>query len=364
VTAERSPDVCAVIPTLGRSSSLARSVASVLAQDARVVLVVDHPTGAIEVDVASDPRMKVVWSGGGAGYAASTQMGITAADAEYVLLLNDDAWIEGGLTALVDGVASDPTVAGSAPKIRFSGWPHILNSVGTVLHDDASADSRGIGQPDVGQYDARERVFGLHFAAALVRRSLFEDRNVGPLDISYGAYFEDIDWCLRANLLGYTFISVPEATAMHGQSTTMRQRDFSYRYGLQQRNQLLTAFKCFEGRNVARVVGRRSATLAWRAVKRDPLSRGGLTAVAAFARRVPAASVHRAHVQHARVVTDAEVFALSAGERSWFNDVEGPIFDERCLAEAVRRAGPRSTSREAVAAAASYRSHLEGSPGV
>jgi GT2 family glycosyltransferase len=359
VTTSRSLDVCAVIPTLGVSSSLGRSVSSVLAQGGRVLLVVDHPTGGIDLAVTEDPRITVLWSGGGAGFAGATQMGIDAARTEFVLLLNDDAWLHDGLEALVDALGPDPTAAGAAPKIRFEAWPHTLNSVGTVLHPDGWADSRGIGQPDVGQYDSSERVFGLHFAAALIRRELFQASAVGPLDISYGAYFEDIDWCLRANLLGYSFVSVPNATASHEQSTTTRSRDFSFRYGLQQRNQLLTTFKCFEARNASSALARRATTLLWRAAKRDPLSRGGVGALASFARSVPSTFRRRMDIQRKRVLTDAEIFALSAGERSWFDDREGPLWSADCLEDALRRAGDRSGTARAQAAADAYRAHLD-----
>jgi GT2 family glycosyltransferase len=330
-----------VIPTLGISSSLERSVESALAGSAQVVLVVDHPPGAVDVPT-NDPRVRVVWTGGGAGFAGATQIGIDASDTEYVLLLNDDAWMLGGLAALVEAVTSDSKIAGAAPKVFFSRWPEILNSVGTVLHADGWADSRGIGQPDVGQYDTNERVFGLHFAAALVRRELFGPASVGPLDVSYRAYFEDIDWCLRANLLGYSFVSVPEATASHEQSTTSRQRDFSFRYRLQQRNQLLTAFKCLEARHAAAVLVRRAATLLWRASKRDPLSRGGVAALAGFARRAPAYLRRRSAIQRSRIMSDDEIFALSTDEHSWFDDREGPTFDVGCLVDALRRRGDMS----------------------
>ena len=56
-------------------------------------------------------------------------------------------------------------------------------------------------------------------AAVLYRREVFE--LCGPLDEDFFAYLEDLDLALRAQLLGYTGIYLPDAVAYHIGSATL-----------------------------------------------------------------------------------------------------------------------------------------------
>jgi GT2 family glycosyltransferase len=292
------------------------------------------------IEAVASRATRVVLTGGGAGFAGAVQLGIGAASRDFVLLLNDDAALDpGSVEALVDAVAAGPARAGAAPKIRFEQWPEILNSVGTILRSDGWADSRGIGQPDVGQYDRPGRVFGLHFAAALIRRSLFGDHEVGPLDLSYRLYYEDIDWCLRANLCGYEFVSAPEATAEHGHSRTVGEQPLGFQFGLQQRNLIWTAAKCFEPLRALRVSTRRMAGLARLRLGGSSLAEDAARALRQAGAGIPRILRARRGVQASRILRDAEVFALSSGERSWFDQRTGPMLSLDCLVDALRRTG-------------------------
>lgn len=330
--------VTAVVPTLlSRPELLERCLGS-LGDECDVVVCIDRARASAPTERFDRSGVRLAWTGGGAGFAGAAQLGVEAVDADLVLFLNDDAWLKpGAVTALTETVASDPSVAGAAPKVLFESWPEILNSMGTILKPDGWADSRGIGQPDVGQYDRPDRVFGLHFAAALVRRSLFGPGEIGPLDVTYRMYYEDIDWCLRANLRGHKFVAAPDAVVVHGHSTTARDEPFAFRFRLQERNRLWTTAKCFEALHVARAVGRRLAVMAKVWLSRGPLARDALVVVrealagmrGVWARRVP--------IQRSRTVRDADVFALSAGERSWFDQHAGPVLDSACLIDSMRR---------------------------
>jgi GT2 family glycosyltransferase len=332
--------VTAVIPTLGSDPELLQRAVESLGPECELVLSVDLPESALALDAVASRAQRVVWTGGGAGFAGAAQLGIDAVGTELVLLLNDDAWLEeGAVAALVDAVGADRVHAGAAPKIRFERWPEILNSVGTVLAPDGWADSRGIGQPDVGQYDRSERVFGLHFAAALVRRSLFNEGEVGPLDTSFGSYYEDIDWCLRANLRGYEFVSAPEAVAVHRHSTTVGQQPLGFQFRLQQRNLIWTVAKSFEPSNATRGAARRMAALVRTRLRGGPLAKEASRALREAAAGMSGVLRRRADIQRQRVVGDAEVLALCAGEKSWFDQSAGPILDKSCLIEALDRLG-------------------------
>lgn len=334
-----STRVTAVIPTLARRTDvLRRSLDSVL-QEADVVVVADGAQAAKAIDSMDVVRrVRVVETPGPVGFAASAQAGIDAAGDDYVLLLNDDAWLErGALQAMTEALDADPGCAGVGPKILFSRWPEIINSAGTVLHVNGEADSRGIGQPDLGQYDRPERVFGCHFAAALLRRELFSPMFVGPLDWTYGAYFEDVDWCLRANVLGYRFATAPGAVARHEHSASSA--GFHAAFRLQERNLMWTAAKSFQAGRAARILSRRCAAHMTRRDELGPLRRTIVREVWAGMPRVLRA---RSRIQRRRRVPDNTFLELSRGERSWYDQREGrPLFSVAALQEAAERRGDR-----------------------
>src|ERR1700720_2970238 len=78
---------------------------------------------------------------------------------------------------------------------------------------------RGHGEPDSGQYDRAEEVFGACGGAAIYRRAALAA--VGGFDEGYFAYYEDIDWAFRAQLAGLRCRYVPTAVLYHRGSATL-----------------------------------------------------------------------------------------------------------------------------------------------
>jgi GT2 family glycosyltransferase len=79
---------------------------------------------------------------------------------------------------------------------------------------------RGSKQPDRGQYQTAEYVFGATGAAALYRREMIEDvaLNGDFFDPDFFAYREDADVAWRAQLLGWKCLYTPQAVAYHVRS--------------------------------------------------------------------------------------------------------------------------------------------------
>jgi GT2 family glycosyltransferase len=84
-----------------------------------------------------------------------------------------------------------------------------------------SGTRRGHGERDHGQYDTPQAILGACGGAALYRRRVLEQ--VGPFDEDFFAFYEDLDWDLRAQLAEYTCRSVPSAVVYHmGRATIGR----------------------------------------------------------------------------------------------------------------------------------------------
>src|SRR5204862_350597 len=79
--------------------------------------------------------------------------------------------------------------------------PGVLDGAGDSLTWFGGAWRIGHGEPDDGRFDSPRFVLSACGGAALYRRTALEE--VGRFDASFFAYLEDMDWGVRAQLLGW-----------------------------------------------------------------------------------------------------------------------------------------------------------------
>lgn len=198
-------------------------------------------------------KLKIITLGENHGFAEGNNIGVCQSSGEYILFLNNDALLEkDAVKNLVSVIKDNPLIAGVAPKTYLSRFLplRIFDSIGTCMASTGSPYNRGIGQVDLGQYDQEEEIFGLCFAAALVRKKVFD--LAGGLDGSYFAYFEDVDWSFRVRKMGFRFLTCPKAIVYHLHSGTSSKKSYEWKYYLIFRNFLRTIVKDFGKKNVIR----------------------------------------------------------------------------------------------------------------
>ena len=79
---------------------------------------------------------------------------------------------------------------------------------------DTVSQMRGFRQRDRGQFNREEDVDCLPGCALLMRRDVL--LRIGLFDPVFSpAYFEDTDWCVRAQKAGYRIVYVPNAKIWH-----------------------------------------------------------------------------------------------------------------------------------------------------
>jgi len=234
------------------------------------------------------PAVEVLALEQNVGVAAALNRGVAAARGELVALLNNDleldrTWLE----HLVDALACHPEAGSVTGKTLNFTRREEIDSVGDLLTRSATAFHRGAGEPDRGQYEREEEVFAPTAGAALYRALALSQ--VGPFDESFWAYFEDVDWGVRAQLAGFRSWYVPGAVAYHmGSRTTGGDTNPLY-YELQRRNTLALLIKdvpaSFILRNAHRIAFHHLLGLAYSA--RAGMLRAHLRAFAGAARRGP-----------------------------------------------------------------------------
>ncbi len=133
--------------------------------------------------------------------------------ATFAILLNNDAmahpdWV----LELVSAAGSAPDCGIFASCMRFFHQPELLENAGVEILWNGDAVPRGRDRP-VADYQRPTRLLAACGGAMMIRTELLE--TVGLLDDSFFANFEDVDYCLRAQALGYDCLYVPKAIVDH-----------------------------------------------------------------------------------------------------------------------------------------------------
>ena len=166
------------------------------------------------------------------GFAAGCNIGLARVTAEHALLLNPDCW-------LVDGAVESLIVAlRSGDRVGMVG-PLLLNADGSeqavgrrnfptpnvLLAQMLGSSIRLPAEPlpkDLTEIDA------ISGACMMVRREAASA--VGPLDEHYFLHWEDLDWCMRFRLQGWTILFAPQAKVFHEKGVSSRHRPIAAEY--------------------------------------------------------------------------------------------------------------------------------------
>lgn len=156
------------------------------------------------------------------GFTGGYNKALSGLDAEYYVLLNSDIETpEGWLSPLVRWMDSHPECAACGPRLlslRERDHFEYAGAAGGWIDRFGYPYCRGRvlsrTEKDEGQYDGDPvEVAWVSGACLLVRRTVWE--KLGGLDDRFFAHMEEIDFCWRARLLGYTVCMVPSSAVYH-----------------------------------------------------------------------------------------------------------------------------------------------------
>lgn len=214
----RAPRVSVVIPNLDGMPHLPDCLGSLTQQTFRdfETIIVDNGSrdGSGELIRTRYPWVQLVEFGANRGFSAAANEGIRRSSSEFVVLLNNDTradprWLE----RLVAAMDETPDAPLAASKLLSFDPPHHIDAAGDSYSLSRASGFRiGEGEP-ASSFDRRSWVFGASAAAALYRRSLFDD--IGLFDEEFFLLFEDVELDLRAQVAGHRCLYVPDAVVYH-----------------------------------------------------------------------------------------------------------------------------------------------------
>jgi GT2 family glycosyltransferase len=219
---DRDATVGIVVPTWNRAAAALTCLDAVarLSYPRRFTVVVDNGSeisarATLVGGAAGRAGVQVLTLAENRGFAAGVNVGLAEVfgrGAVAALILNDDAEVAPDLLdALVGAAAADPGAGIVAPRVvdatsgcevsRGEGvWLPLLCLPRTWLRVRH-------GGPDP------YAVTGVLGVAFLVTRACYE--RIGPLAESFFAYYEEVDYCLRARAAGFRILVVPAASVRH-----------------------------------------------------------------------------------------------------------------------------------------------------
>ncbi|GAB4194524.1 MAG: hypothetical protein OHK0022_10590 [Roseiflexaceae bacterium] len=187
------------------------------------------------------PQVRLLAEAENWGFAGGVNRAVAAAQGARVALLNPDAAPEPGwLRALLARLdAPDVGVVGS--KVLGAGGR--LQSAGTLIDRRAVLTShRGGDEPDRGQYDTPAELEAVHGAAMAFPRALWQE--LGGFDEGFfPAYWEEVDFCVRARQTGRRVLVAPDAVVRHEHEASATGKYSAEFYGYYHRNRLRYAAK-------------------------------------------------------------------------------------------------------------------------
>lgn len=207
-----------VIPNLNGGIDLQAATSSLLSQTLQPhIIIVDNASTDSSTDFLKDhPDIELIQNTRNEGYAGGVNPGLERAiamGAEYVGPFNDDAvadmhWLEN----LVAFLEAHPTYGAATPKVMKDDKKH-LDSTGDYYTNWGLAYPRGRDEIDTGQYDDKTEIFAASGAACIYRVAALKE--VGLLDESFFAYYEDVDLSFRLQWAGWKIAFVPGAVVYH-----------------------------------------------------------------------------------------------------------------------------------------------------
>lgn len=192
------------------------------------VIVVDNGSsdGSAALVRERYPQVNLIENERNLGFAGGCNVGLQAAQGEYLMLVNQDVTVQAGwLGAMLDALVL-PGVGIAGCKLLYPDGS-IQHAGGIIRCPLAHPDHYGYHEPDRGQWDEQREVDYVVGAAMGLRRELME--RIGLFDEGFfPAFYEDTDFCFRARAAGYQVMYAPDGVGVHRETTTVEREGVDY----------------------------------------------------------------------------------------------------------------------------------------
>ena len=227
-----NPKISIIIPNKDHVTDLRRAVTSILEKstyDNYEIIIVENNSETEEIfryydELKKNEKIKIVTYEGGFNYSAINNLGVSRADGDYVLLLNNDTevitvnWME---ELLMYAQREDVGAVGcklyyADRTIQHAGVVIGLGAHRTAGHSHYRMPRQNLGY--MGRLCYAQDVSAVTGACLLVKKSLYEA--VEGLDEGFAVSLNDVDFCLKLRDRGLLNVFTPFAELYHYESVS------------------------------------------------------------------------------------------------------------------------------------------------
>ena len=225
-----NPKVSIVIANKDHEQDLRRCITSIVEKstyDNIEIIVVENNSTTQEIkeyykELTESGQAKIVTYEGAFNYSAVNNLGVSHAEGEYILLLNNDTevitvnWIE---EMLMYAQREDVGAVGAKlyyedKTIQHAGVVIGLGAHRTAGHIHYKQARQNLGY--MGRLCYAQNLSAVTGACLLVKKSLYEA--AGGLDTGFAVSLNDVDFCLKLRKMGYLNVWTPFAELYHYES--------------------------------------------------------------------------------------------------------------------------------------------------
>lgn len=224
------PKVSIVIPNKDHVEDLQRCIKSIIEKstyDNYEIIIVENNSTSKEIfayyeELKNNPAIQVVTYEGAFNYSAVNNLGVSHANGDYIVLLNNDTqiitvnWME---ELLMYAQRQDIGAVGGKlyypdKTIQHAGVVIGLGAHRTAGHTHYRQKRENLGY--MGRLCYAQNVSAVTGACLMVKKSVYDE--VGGLDENFAVSLNDVDFCLRLREKGYLNVFTPFAEAYHYES--------------------------------------------------------------------------------------------------------------------------------------------------
>lgn len=219
-----SPQCSIIVLNFNRSMLTLQAVADAMESDGAdiEVVVVDNGSDALDFDLLASflPRgVKTVRLQNNRYFGEGNNIGVEASCGQYVMLLNNDAFLAKTTVRDLLAVFDERTDAGAVgPKFLYPDGR--IQEAGASVTSCGTVTQRGKYLADHPQMFAKtEAVDYVSAACVVLPRQLYDE--IGGFDLAWDpAYYEDVDLCLKLRSIGKLTYYCGVATVTHIENAT------------------------------------------------------------------------------------------------------------------------------------------------
>lgn len=186
----------------------------------------------------TDFNIKIIENNSNLSFSKANNIGVQAAEGEYILLLNNDVEPSfGWLNEMILTYLNNKDVGAVGAKLVFPFYNNMESDYKSfkIQHSgDIFAFKKypliyGYNQntlvnPFDDEVNKTKEVVSVTAAAMLIKKSIYEE--LGGLDEGYIYGYEDVDFCLKLNKAGYRIFYCSSALIFHHESSTRTTNEF------------------------------------------------------------------------------------------------------------------------------------------